>query len=128
MMGIQVTGHPNLKRLLLPEDADFHPLRRDQCIDDELRETREKRRAKRIAQAEKAKAKAEAEAAAEAAASEAPTAPDGKAVDDDASAPTEEGKGNEAPPADGTSPEADSGASDSAAETAPGDAGEDEPS
>ena len=60
MMGIQVQGHPNLKRLLLPEDADFHPLRRDQCIDDDLKETREKRRAKRIAQAEKEAEKARA--------------------------------------------------------------------
>jgi len=70
MMGIQVNGHPNLKRLLLPEDSDFFPLRRDQCIDDELRETRAGRRKKRLAAIEKAKAKAEAEAqaAAEAAA------------------------------------------------------------
>jgi len=129
MMGIHVEGHPNLKRLLLPEDADFHPLRRDQCIDDELRETREKRRAKRIAQAEKAKAKAEAEAAAAAEAAEAPTEPQTDAVDADASEPTEEGKVNEAPPANGTSPETDPGASsDSAAEAAPGDSGEGEPS
>ena len=72
MMGIQVTGHPNLKRLLLPEDSDFFPLRRDQCIDDELRETRAARRTKRLAAIEKAKAKAEAEARAaeEAAAAE----------------------------------------------------------
>ncbi len=70
MMGIQVTGHPNLKRLLLPEDSDFFPLRRDQCIDDELRETRAARRAKRLAAIEKARVKAEAAAlaAAEAAA------------------------------------------------------------
>ena len=27
--GIVFTGHPNLKPLLLPEDADFHPLRKD---------------------------------------------------------------------------------------------------
>ena len=29
MFGIVFAGHPNLKRLLLPEDADFHPLLRD---------------------------------------------------------------------------------------------------
>lgn len=27
--GIVFTGHPNLTTLLLPEDADFHPLRKD---------------------------------------------------------------------------------------------------
>lgn len=27
--GITFTGHPNLEPLLLPEDADFHPLRKD---------------------------------------------------------------------------------------------------
>jgi len=27
--GIQFVGHPNLKPFLLPEDADFHPLRKD---------------------------------------------------------------------------------------------------
>jgi NADH-quinone oxidoreductase subunit C len=27
--GIHFLGHPNLKPLLLPEDADFHPLRKD---------------------------------------------------------------------------------------------------
>jgi NADH-quinone oxidoreductase subunit C len=27
--GIVFTGHPDLKPLLLPEDADFHPLRKD---------------------------------------------------------------------------------------------------
>jgi NADH-quinone oxidoreductase subunit C len=26
LFGIPFAGHPNLKRLLLPEDADFHPL------------------------------------------------------------------------------------------------------
>jgi NADH-quinone oxidoreductase subunit C len=26
LFGIKFAGHPNLKRLLLPEDADFHPL------------------------------------------------------------------------------------------------------
>jgi NADH-quinone oxidoreductase subunit C len=29
LFGIQFAGHPNLKRLLLPEDADFHPLLKD---------------------------------------------------------------------------------------------------
>jgi NADH-quinone oxidoreductase subunit C len=29
LFGIKFAGHPNLKRLLLPEDADFHPLRKD---------------------------------------------------------------------------------------------------
>jgi NADH-quinone oxidoreductase subunit C len=27
--GIKFIGHPNLTPLLLPEDADFHPLRKD---------------------------------------------------------------------------------------------------
>ena len=27
--GIRFAGHPNLKPFLLPEDADFHPLRKD---------------------------------------------------------------------------------------------------
>lgn len=27
--GIRFTGHPNMKPFLLPEDADFHPLRKD---------------------------------------------------------------------------------------------------
>jgi NADH-quinone oxidoreductase subunit C len=27
--GLRFTGHPNLKPFLLPEDADFHPLRKD---------------------------------------------------------------------------------------------------
>ena len=27
--GIRFLGHPNLAPLLLPEDADFHPLRKD---------------------------------------------------------------------------------------------------
>jgi NADH-quinone oxidoreductase subunit C len=26
LFGVKFAGHPNLKRLLLPEDADFHPL------------------------------------------------------------------------------------------------------
>lgn len=29
LMGIRFTGHPNLRRLELPEDYDGHPLRRD---------------------------------------------------------------------------------------------------
>ncbi len=29
MYGVRFTGHPNLKRLLLPEDADFHALLKD---------------------------------------------------------------------------------------------------
>ncbi len=29
MFGIRFAGHPNLKRLLLPEEADFHPLLKD---------------------------------------------------------------------------------------------------
>jgi NADH-quinone oxidoreductase subunit C len=29
LFGIFFRGHPNLKRLLLPEDADFHPLLKD---------------------------------------------------------------------------------------------------
>ncbi len=29
LMGINFTGHPQLERFLLPEDADFHPLRKD---------------------------------------------------------------------------------------------------
>ncbi|MBI4797266.1 MAG: NADH-quinone oxidoreductase subunit C [Desulfarculus sp.] len=29
MLGQRFIGHPNLKRILLPEDADFHPLLRD---------------------------------------------------------------------------------------------------
>jgi NADH-quinone oxidoreductase subunit C len=68
MMGIAFDGRPNMVRLLLPEDADFHPLRRDQCIDDELRAKREKDRTKRLKAAAKAAAKAEAEAAAKVAA------------------------------------------------------------
>jgi NADH-quinone oxidoreductase subunit C len=29
LFGIPFDNHPNLRRLLLPEDADFHPLRKD---------------------------------------------------------------------------------------------------
>lgn len=29
LLGIRFAGHPNLTPLLLPEDADFHPLRKD---------------------------------------------------------------------------------------------------
>jgi len=29
LMGINFVGHPQLERFLLPEDADFHPLRKD---------------------------------------------------------------------------------------------------
>ncbi|MBK6847105.1 MAG: NADH-quinone oxidoreductase subunit C [Proteobacteria bacterium] len=29
MFGVRFAGHPQLKRLLLPEDADFHPLLKD---------------------------------------------------------------------------------------------------
>lgn len=29
MFGIIFTGHPNLKNLILPDDADFHPLLKD---------------------------------------------------------------------------------------------------
>jgi NADH-quinone oxidoreductase subunit C len=71
MMGIAFDGRPDMVRLLLPEDADFHPLRRDQCIDDDLRAQRVKDRTKREKAAAKAAAKEEAaKAAAEAAAAE----------------------------------------------------------
>jgi len=32
MMGIAVEGHPNMKRLLMPDDWDGHPLRKDYPI------------------------------------------------------------------------------------------------
>ncbi len=73
MLGVAFAGHPNLKRLLLPEDADFHPLRRDQCLDEEWAAKRAKARVKRekAAAAAAAKAAKAAAAAAEAAAAEA---------------------------------------------------------
>ena len=54
MMGIAFDGRPNMVRLLLPEDADFHPLRRDQCIDDALRDQRLAERTARLAAEAKA--------------------------------------------------------------------------
>ncbi len=95
MMGIEIEGHPYLVRLLLPEDSDFHPLRRDQCIDDELREKREKARAKRLKALEKEKAAAAAAAATEAKASTseplASEAPDQASPRGPASEPPESG-------------------------------------
>ncbi len=72
MLGVSFAGHPNLKRLLLPEDADFHPLRRDQCLDEVWAAKRVAQRAKREKAAARAAAKAEAAkaAAAEAEAAE----------------------------------------------------------
>jgi NADH-quinone oxidoreductase subunit C len=32
MMGIQITGHPNMKRILMEDDWDGHPLRKDYPI------------------------------------------------------------------------------------------------
>jgi NADH-quinone oxidoreductase subunit C len=29
MFGLNIAGHPNLKNLILPEDADYHPLLKD---------------------------------------------------------------------------------------------------
>ena len=29
MLGFNVTGHPNLKRLIMPDEWEGHPLRRD---------------------------------------------------------------------------------------------------
>ncbi len=118
MMGVQVQGHPNLKRLLLPEDSDFHPLRRDQCIDDELRETRAARRTKRLAALEKERARAEAE---QQAAAEEPT--------EEAAAPleatTSDGPGPVDAPTDDSAPAisaADAPTDDSATAVAADDA------
>jgi len=62
MLGVSFAGHPGLKRLLLPEDADFHPLRRDECLDEEWAAKRAKQRVKRLKAAAAAEAKAKAAA------------------------------------------------------------------
>jgi len=33
LIGIQIAGHPDLRRLMLPEDWEGHPLRKDYAID-----------------------------------------------------------------------------------------------
>jgi NADH-quinone oxidoreductase subunit C len=37
LFGIKFAGHPNLKRLLLPEDADFHPLLKEFPPEEEVK-------------------------------------------------------------------------------------------
>jgi len=37
LFGIKFAGHPNLKRLLLPEDADIHPLRKEFAAEGETK-------------------------------------------------------------------------------------------
>ncbi|MCA9807560.1 MAG: NADH-quinone oxidoreductase subunit C, partial [Cyanobacteria bacterium HKST-UBA06] len=34
LFGIQFDGHPNLKRILMPDDWVGHPLRKDYTVDD----------------------------------------------------------------------------------------------